>query len=576
MAAAAGQRAIQRAKPTPLDGRRIVATWQRKTTFALGCLPDVQHLLSATPDPAERGRQIAATLLLAIQATDAAIGASHGPPDLLARHIQQGQTIHTIAHDSAWSSRQISRYLQHAYQHLVDQLVQIEPPFRPAWQAYCRTDFLGRAGELATLTAYLSTSTSAGITGFSGVGKSTLIATLAAQWARAGWNIIWYQASGSAPEHTAHAIGAIHQQLAALGVASEPSPDVQQSTTEHIAWLNQALDQLPILVVLDNVQIGGEQPAWGAFLAQIAQGWRCSRLLLSGRTLPTRLDNTLLLHGLDEGAARTFYTQTWRPTSDAEWATIYRLSHGIPALLALIDAPTPASRIMPETARRLLHDSLSTFEANERAVLIWLSWWEGPLRHDHPFVQPLRRGSALERLIQQHIVTLTNDHLAVHDSVRDHLQILVPAAEWAAGTQAVEVYAVAHQEWQLAYRCAENRRDLGAQWRYSREMALHLERTQHTNQALTWWRRAQEWARQVDDSPRYHDAVLAEIECLLVINRASASLARVPRTLDTTASVALRALAVRGLPDYRALCRVPDAAHGGAPECCAAAHGHAA
>lgn len=264
------------------------------------------------------------------------------------------------------------------------------------------------------------------------------------------------------------------------GVASEPSPDVQQSTTEHIAWLNQALDKLPILVVLDNVQIGGEQPAWGAFLAQIAQGWRCSRLLLSGRTLPTRLDNTLLLHGLDEGAARTFYTQTWRPTSDAEWATIYRLSHGIPALLALIDAPTPASRIMPETARRLLHDSLSTFEANERAVLIWLSWWEGPLRHDHPFVQPLRRGSALERLIQQHIVTLTNDHLAVHDSVRDHLQILVPAAEWAAGTQAVEVYAVAHQEWQLAYRCAENRRDLGAQWRYSREMALHLERTQHT------------------------------------------------------------------------------------------------
>ncbi len=525
----------QRAKPTLLDGRRIVATWQRKTTFALGCLPDVQHLLSATPDPAERGRQIAATLPLAIQATDAAIGASHGPPDLLARHIQQGQTIHTIAHDSAWSSRQISRYLQHAYQHLVDQLVQIEPPFRPAWQAYCRTDFLGRAGELATLTAYLSTSTSAGITGFSGVGKSTLIATLAAQWARAGWNIIWYQASGSAPDHTAHAIGAIHQQLAALGVASEPSPDVQQSTAEHIAWLNQALDQLPILVVLDNVQIGGEQPAWGAFLAQIAQGWHCSRLLLSGRTLPTRLDNTLLLHGLDEGAARTFYTQTWRPTSDAEWATIYRLSHGIPALLALIDAPTPASRIMPETARRLLHDSLSTFEANERAVLIWLSWWEGPLRHDHPFVQLLRRGSALERLIQQHIVTLTNDHLAVHDSVRDHLQILVPAAEWAAGTQAVEVYAVAHQEWELAYRCAENRRDLGAQWRYSREMALHLERTQHTNQALTWWRRAQEWARQVDDSPRYHDAVLAEIECLLVINRASEALERVPRTLDTTA-----------------------------------------
>lgn len=517
-------------KRAAVCARVLLLVWREQTTFALGCIAEAQIMLPHIIDPAQRGGMVAATIQATLPAIDRAIELSHGPPHLLKRHIINRQPINLIADTSAWSRRQISRYLHTAYQQLAASLMAAPLAWAAPWHRHLPKHLIGREADAATLSRLLADNTMTGLSGWSGVGKSALVATLMTDWERAGWNVIWHEATSSAPDLAAWALSDIYQQLAALGGAPTPHLDATQPSAAQLTWLRAALDSMPIVLVIDNVHGGRDQDAWLKFLVHLSSEWRYSRVLLVGRVLTT-LGATYQLNGLEAAAARAMYSTVWGDCPHQHWSVIYAQTRGNPGLLQLIDQGIGAEGSLPPM-RLALSEVLGALSVADQHLLLWLSWWEGPIDQNHPFVEIGAAARPLEHLVRQQLVTLVQDRLVLHDLVREHLPKLVSNEERLAVERQVEAFAVVHGLWDMAYRCAASRQATQQQWEYCRQQAAQLEFDGEAGQALAWLRRIRDEATMMGDSWHSQEAALAEIDCLLRLNRAteaSTALAALPQ-----------------------------------------------
>ncbi len=509
--------------------RQLLTMLRQQSSFALGCSTEAHGLLPHLADPAQRGQALSHALITTLRAVDAARKAEFQGLPLMEKYYCDNVPIAELARATAFSERHIYTFLAAG----LDRMIEWLPPMlkhtpRMPWSVHLpQNELIGRATDQHMLTTHLTTQQLVRVLGLSGVGKSTLIASMMASWERAGWTVIWgrYDPTSTAPLGTL--IAKIYAQCAAVGLLSSSHPDPQQTSADHLRTLLAALQRLPAVLVIDDVHTGATDTQWPSFLASLASLAAPTRLILIGQPYNEISCNDYVLSGLAEGPALEFYTQIHGPCPPTLWPAVYQRSQGNPQLLRMLPPRLAPTSNDPQPIQRVLGAHLQRLSASEQRHLAWLSWWEGALSRDHPFCQQAPGSTAsLERLAQQQMIITTATHLTVHDLVRLHIKTLIDPMHWKAVRSAVQAYAERTHSWELAYRCAQDAANIAMQCRASRAAAQEAERVGNPTQALRWWNYYCQAAAQSNDSSLLIDARLAEVECLLNLQQEQESLAR--------------------------------------------------
>jgi AraC-like DNA-binding protein len=543
--------------------RGILRRLARGTSFMLGCDPHVTRLL-AHPDPAHRGQLMAQALTTLIHDIDYTLHTTRGISSLLERHYLRGESLDEIAASVHCSTRTLSRLNHYALGQIAQRLpatlaiTTVTDPWSP-W--LLRSLLLGRDAELAALEQHLRVHKQVGMVGLAGVGKSTLAAQLADCWQRAGWNVCWLRARPVPGDLTRDMVEQLYAQLARYGAIDVAEPDSSLALMDQLSILRLAVQRMPTLVVIDDVQHLEQNDAATSLLRYLTQRSETTRIVLVGRALPLPWRPLLAVEGLPSELARGLYTRLHGSVADAEWTTLYRWHRGNPQLLQLIARPPLTAPAHAPPTYTIIHELVSGLSRPARRILQWLWWWDEPLPGAHPFRRAIPGSQAAwQELIRQHVVTVRDNTYLLHDLIRDHLKAITDVGEWRLVREQIEQYVVLHatQPWacRLGYQCAVDTADWLAQSQWSGALARWAERAVQPHQAMFWWQRQWEAAQQLGDQQGMISAALAGVACGVALVDAPAILGwleRLPAELDVAQqwyAAFYRVQALRLLNDY--------------------------
>jgi hypothetical protein len=203
--------------------RKLLTTLSRRTTFALGALPEAQALLPHQRDPAERGRLLAHALTEALYEVDADIEQRYGVQRFATCRFFQQERVRALGETAALSKSSVNRLISDALEHVAQQLpALLHQPTPPAmWMTYA--------------------------------GAHPIAADLAA-WEHAGWNIVWAHKNTDADDPNDELLAAVHSQLAEIGALDTSQPDPWCCFAQQHEVVSTGLASLPLLLALDGVE----------------------------------------------------------------------------------------------------------------------------------------------------------------------------------------------------------------------------------------------------------------------------------------------------------------------------------
>lgn len=490
------------------------------TPFALGCDPQVSRIVRHA-DPAQRGQIMLQALTTLIHDLDRELYATRGLLSLLERRYLRGEQLDRIAASVHRSPRTLSRLSHDALAQIAQRLpatlaiTTVTEPWSP-W--FLRSPLLGRDHELVALEQHLHVHRQVGMVGLAGVGKSTLAAQLADRWQRAGWNVCWLRARPVPGDLARDVVEQLYEQLARYGAIDMAEPDSSLALMDQVPIVQAAMQRVPTLLVVDDVQHLEQSDAAVILLRHIAESSEMTRIVLVGRAMPLPWRPVLAVEGLPSELARDLYTRLHGSVADAEWSTLYRWHRGNPQLLQLIARPPLVASASAPPTYTIIHELVSSLSRPARRILQWLWWWDEPVPAEHPFRRTIPGSQAAwQELIRQHVVTVRDNTYLLHDLIRDHLKAITSTGEWRLVREQIEQYVAQHatQPWacRLGYQCAVDTGDWPAQRQWSGALARWAERTVQPHQAMFWWQRQWETAQQLGDRAGMISAALAGAVC---------------------------------------------------------------
>jgi tetratricopeptide (TPR) repeat protein/nucleoside-triphosphatase THEP1 len=500
--------------------RHLLRFLAHHSALHIGCDEHVRQLLAHRSDPVDRGRRLLQILTSIVQACDQQLEAEHGFVRLLHRRFIDDEASATAAARHHVTERTVRRVLAQALTASGERCAALldTTPITLPWETLLLdTPPPGRDAELRYLNQALIDTYRVHLVGLPGMGKSTIAAYIAQRWHHAGWNVCWISCIHQSPDLVGHIFDSLQRQLADIGAVSSPRLDHATSRAKQSNLLRVALQKLPILLVIDDVQEMIAFPEAAQSLVPLLQPSKTVRVLLVGRTNPLEGDLDLVLQGLPDAVAHDLWVQVHGALTDREWEQLAALHCGNPKLIRLIPRAYARGKVpTPDMVPMILQDQLAHLPSTARRLLMWLSWWQDPLPHTHPFARAAPGTSqAWQTLVRQHLISIQHEHILIHDLVRHQLEACAVEQEWTSICTAVTSFATRHRLWALAYRCAAQQQHGHSMLEYSRAAAQQAERQRNPSTALEWWRCAAAAADTCGDHAAGIQARLAEAVLLL-------------------------------------------------------------
>lgn len=523
-----GRRADARPVPPDLATlRHFIPTLATHTSFQIGCSPTARAWATHIPDPAFRGVWVVHQIEHALSVADGMLHQRYTITNLLRQHLRHNVPISTLTHTFALSRSRLYALVQEGVRLLHQVLTSgpaIDSPPMP-WAAYLLPEpLVGRRRELTAIEQMLVPGGSIRLVGLPGIGKSTLAAAIAQAWSQAGWDVCWI-ASTATVFAAEHLLVALHHFAAAHGLIQQTQCDTSGSVVDQVCHIADLLQQLPTLVILDDVHLHHRSAGWRASIKRLCMAAPALRVLLVGRECHLEVGPLYYLDGLSQQDAVPLYHGSTATDPSLTWEAVYRLSAGNPKFLHLL-------RSNPEVAVSAIHDvtqflavCLARLPVAAQELLLWLCWWEQPITRQHPFMEAAQgQPSAWQCLLQHHLITAHREQLTVHEVLRAQLRSILAPDIWEAVRLRVLRYAEQTGDLQLVYRCVAAVQDGAAQLRVSRAIAQGAEQRGDPLTAQQWWSCHRALCEAQGDRQGAAAARLAEAETLLHLARPTEAL----------------------------------------------------
>ncbi|MBA3469568.1 MAG: helix-turn-helix domain-containing protein, partial [Herpetosiphonaceae bacterium] len=506
--------------------RNLLVILRDHGAFALGTTPAARSLIPQCPDPLLAGRSLAAHLQRFVAAVDSDLAAVHQIPHLLQRRLLLGEPSEAIADTAGLSSRSIQRILTtglHTIAVHLSTALSAHPAPTP-WTTHLAHPLLGRDPEVTRLSHALVSHAAVQCSGLSGLGKSSVAASLAARWEAAGWYVAWVDCAVQSPDRVTATVEGLQQQLLDLGLLGSQHLDPSRPQAERLQTLRRTVRDVPLLLVLDNVQAGHGHPGWVALLTDLAALGPSVHVLLVGQRALLETALHVPLEGLSSAAARALYTTRHGAVSDQDWQKIHAHTLGYPKLIELVD-PTQPAALQTEVVG-VLKESVLALDRELRRALLWLRWGT-PASPSYPaFIQAAQVAPRVwQCLARRGLVSLHGGQATMHDLVREHLGQVAPAHEWADVRRQVMAHALGSGDWSLVFHGAVDRGDRMTQAQAGTAAAQHADRLGQPTVAGQWWATVAGIALAQEDVPGAITARLHQVECTLQLVDGAATLA---------------------------------------------------
>jgi ATP/maltotriose-dependent transcriptional regulator MalT len=314
-----------------------------------------------------------------------------------------------------------------------------------------------RSGELEQLRSRLAEERCVVLCGLPGMGKTSLAATLARDWAG---GVFWLTLGTGPDESAASLVSRLARYAAATGqsrarrlLETRSGQEPPLPREEQFRLLATVLDaDPPLLLCLDNAQVLHGAPEVVELVAHLASSSTVSILLVSREELPLPGTPVVRLGGMSQDAARSLVDRLGAELPGGVADRLVARTGGSPMLLRLAVGqlraqrqdvgPDPARLVdrletQPEVASFLMDTTLDGLGPDSQRLVGLLSVFRGPVDlHDEALVElaeeadgPYDLLEAIAELRRRQLVdhpSLATLHPLVHDHVYAHLVADMP------------------------------------------------------------------------------------------------------------------------------------------------------